>query len=79
MGLGSDVGIQAADELTLKGIPELDQGLANIGKQAADELTAKGIPELIQGLNGALARLAALLDRLDGATITVTIKLAPAK
>lgn len=42
-------------------------------KSAVDELTAQTLPELIAGLNAALDRLDALLDRLDGATLTLRV------
>lgn len=42
----------------------------SVGVQAADEITRIAIPELA-------AALQALADRLDGATITLTVKLAP--
>ena len=45
------------------------------GKQAVDELTTKTIPELMDRMDALVARLAALLARLDGATIT--LRLAP--
>ena len=47
------------------------------GKQAVDELTTKTIPELMDRMDALAARLAALLARLDGATIT--LRLAPPK
>jgi len=43
-----------------------------VGKYAVDELTVKTVPELLAGLMAAL-------QRLDGATITVTIKLGEPK
>ena len=45
------------------------------GKAAVDELTTKTIPELMERMDALAARLAALLARLDGATIT--LRLAP--
>ena len=47
------------------------------GKAAVDELTTKTIPELMDRMDALAARLAALLARLDGATIT--LRLAPPK
>ena len=47
------------------------------GKSAVDELTTKTIPELMDRMDALAARLAALLKRLDGATIT--LRLAPAE
>jgi hypothetical protein len=41
--------------------------------KAASEITAEGIPELLQGLNQAVDRIERLLDRLDGATITIRL------
>ena len=52
----------------------------SVGEQAAETLVA-AIPEIDKDLHDFVALLDAagnlLLDRLDGATITLTVKLAP--
>lgn len=46
---------------------------------AIDKIDTQTIPLLMGDLNALVAQIGAQLDRLDGATITVTVKLAPAK
>lgn len=42
---------------------------------AAEELTQQTVPALLTGLHRALDRIEDLVDRFDGATLTITLHL----
>ena len=42
-------------------------------KKSVDELTTKALPEAVQAMNQLVDRLERLFERLDGASLTLTL------